>query len=343
MSEPAPLELEGLCHGFDAEPVFADVTLSIRPGEFAAALGASGCGKTTLLRCIAGLATPRAGRIRIAGRTVAEDGRERVAAEQRRVGLVFQDYALFPHQTVRQNIAFGLAARDAGRVDALLELIGMRELAEREPGELSGGQQQRVAIARALAPGPGLLLLDEPFANVDATLRQRLGEELQMIVRSQGTSALLVTHDRSEALALADRVAVLCPGPRGSQVVQYDTPERVYHRPATRECAALAGHAAFLPGEATGAEAKTALGTVALSETIHGKVEVVLRPENVEFAADASGPAEVVARLFQGRGYRVLCRTPSGDILAESHSAAAPALGARGRLEVRDACWALPV
>ena len=342
MSEPAPLELEGLGHGFDAEPVFADVTLSLRPGEFAAALGASGCGKTTLLRCIAGLATPRAGRIRIAGRSVAEDGRERVAAEQRHVGLVFQDYALFPHQTVRQNIAFGLAARDAGRVDELLELIRMRELAEREPGELSGGQQQRVAIARALAPGPGLLLLDEPFANVDATLRQRLGEELQMIVRSQRTSVLLVTHDRSEALALADRVAVLCPGPGGSRVVQFDTPERVYHRPATRECAALGGHAAFLPGEATGAEAKTALGTIALTEPLQGKVEVVLRPEQVEFVADSSGPVRVVARLFQGRCYRVMCHTPSGDILAESHAGAAPALGARGRLEVREPCCALP-
>ena len=340
MSDAPSLELSGLAHAYAGLPVFAGVDLEIAAGEFLAVLGASGCGKSTLLRCVAGLVTPSRGTVRLAGTTVARDGRELVPAERRRVGLVFQDYALFPTLSVRENVGFGLEPASAKRVDELLELIGMRELAERAPSRLSGGQQQRVAIARALAPRPRLLMLDEPFANVDAGLRQRLGAELQVLVRREGTSVLLVTHDRSEALAVADRVALMCPRAGAAAIEQCASPEQVYHCPATREAAELVGPAAFVTGEATGASARTELGAIPLAKPAEGPVELVLRPEGVSFEPAEHGSAEVVARLFQGRGYRVVCRTPAGEIVAET--GASPRLGSRGRLSFPLPAWALP-
>jgi iron(III) transport system ATP-binding protein len=336
------LDVRGLTHGYGAQPVFRGLDLAIGRGEFAAVLGGSGCGKTTLLRAVAGLLTPQAGSIELDGRLAVRDGRELLRAEERRVGLVFQDYALFPYQSVRENIGFGLAAGQDARVDELLELIGMRELADRRPSELSGGQQQRVALARALAPRPRLLLLDEPFANVDASLRQALSEQLQLLVRGQHTSVLLVTHDRGEALALADRIAVMCPAPGGARIAQCDTPQRVYRQPVSLECARLLGPVCCVPARASGRRAGSALGEVELIEPAQGAVQLLLRPESALFEPDPQGPARVRARLFQGHCTRVLCDTPAGPLSAEFRGAEPLAFDARGRVRLVGPCWALP-
>ncbi len=341
MSEP-PLELRGMGHAFGTHPVLAGVDLILHPGEFLAVLGPSGCGKTTLLRAVAGLVTPVAGMVRLAGQVAARDGHDLLPVERRRVGLVFQDYALFPALTVRENIAFGLRQADNGRVDELLHVIGMGPFADRRPHALSGGQQQRVALARALAPRPRILLLDEPFANVDAALRQSLAEELARLVRREGTSVLLVTHDRTDALGLADRVAVLVPAADGATVAQCDTPERVYARPASREVAALVGPAAFVSGAAAGDKADTAWGTIPLAQPAQGSVTVVVRPEDLRFVAMADGAVEVVARRFHGMGYRLTCRMPGGEVMAAASGMDAPAVGARGRVAAVRPCWPLP-
>ncbi len=341
-----PLTISGLSHTYGEQTVFEAINLKVRPGEFMAVLGASGCGKSTLLRAIAGLVTPQKGTIRLAGKTVVRDGRECVPVEQRGVGLVFQDYALFPYQTVRENIGFGLsgsAQQKKQRVDELLTLIGMVDLADRRPAQLSGGQQQRVALARALAPKPKLLLLDEPFANVDATLRQTLGEELQMLVRSQHASVLLVTHDRAEALALADRVAIFDPCSHSARITQCDTPKQIYQQPTSRCVAELAGPAFLLPANAQGSTAQTAFGEVALLKPAQGDVTLVIRPEMTAFEADPNGEMKIMARCFQGRCYRLLCHTPQGNIFAEAHhDQTPPEIGTRGRVVIKKPCWVLP-
>lgn len=343
-----PLVIKNLQHAYQDLVVFTDLNLTVKPGEFVAVLGPSGCGKTTLLRAIAGLAHPQNGSIYLAGKCVFEGGRQKIPAEQRHVGLVFQDYALFPFQTVRENIAFGLRQRSAdkekdvqARVDELLRLIDMEAYADRHPAKLSGGQQQRVAIARALATRPQLLLLDEPFANVDTTLRQNLSEQLQMLVRSQGVSVLLVTHDCSEALALSDRVAILDPCGDTTKIAQFDTPEHIYHHPSNRCVAEFLGPAGFIPGEARNGVASTAFGEIALSNKVEGKVDLVLRPEMVSFTENPSGQCEVLARSFQGHVYRLLCKTPVGHIFAETSYMKTPELGTKGEITIKQPCWAL--
>lgn len=342
MPDAPPLELEDLGHAFGRHPVFTAVALVVHPGEFVAVLGPSGCGKSTLLRTIAGLVTPTAGTVRVGGEEAARDGQDLIPVEQRHVGLVFQDYALFPYLSVRDNIAFGLPSPNNGRVDELLEIIGLTHMAKRRPGRLSGGQQQRVALARALAPRPRLLLLDEPFANVDVALRQSLAEELARVVAAQRTSVLLVTHDRTDALGLADRVAVMVPGPEGARVAQCDTPEQVYQRPVARAVAQLVGAAGFVPGTASGNTADTALGRIPLVASAHGAVELVLRPDNARFEPAPGGEAEVVSRRFRGTGYRLTCHTPAGECLVDVDTAAAPEPGTRGRVVAQRPCWALP-
>ncbi len=342
MSEPA-LELIGLAHAYRGTPVLEDVELSVAPGELVAVLGPSGCGKTTLLRAVAGLLLPRRGRLRVGGRDVAQDGRELIPAERRGVGLVFQEYALFPALTVRGNVAFALPRGEAARADELLDLVGLRELADRRPGELSGGQQQRVALARALAPRPHLLLLDEPFANVDAGMRQRLGRELRGLLRRAHTAALLVTHDPADAMAHADRLAVLLPAApgQGARVAQVGPPAALYGRPASRAVATLLGPASFVAGEARGAQVSTALGELPLIGSREGAVEVALRPEQLRFREGAEGPLCVRDSAFLGRAWRLALEGPTGELLAEHGGERPPPLGARGTVEVRGACWAL--
>ena len=243
----------------DQPPAVDGLSLVVAEGEIVALLGPSGCGKTTTLRLIAGFETPDAGTVSLRGEMVAGPG-SFVPPETRGVGIVFQDYALFPHLSVEDNVGFGLdrltrAARRA-RVAEVLELVGLGDFGRRYPHELSGGQQQRVAVARALAPAPALLLLDEPFSNLDADLRAQMREEIEIILRKTKTTAIFVTHDQEEAFALADRVGVLWHG----RIEQLAAPETVYHHPASQFVAEFVGAADFLPGVVTSEGIVTELG-----------------------------------------------------------------------------------
>ncbi|MEW6580205.1 MAG: ABC transporter ATP-binding protein, partial [Chloroflexota bacterium] len=269
------------------------VSFTLRRGEVLALLGPSGCGKTTVLRLIAGLERPDGGTIHLGGRMVSGPG-VFVPANRRRVGLVFQDYALFPHMTVEKNIAYGLAGRDnrRQRVAEMLALVGLDGLGGRYPHALSGGQQQRVALARALAPQPGMVLLDEPFSNLDVALRRQVREDVQRILRDAGVSAILVTHDQEEAMSLADRIGLLFDG----ALHQLGTPRDLYERPASRRAALFMGAANLVPGHAQGTLARTPLGEVRLIQPCRGAVEVVLRPEELILSGAGDGAPAVVAR-----------------------------------------------
>jgi iron(III) transport system ATP-binding protein len=255
------LEISRICFEYRGHgPVCWNFSLSLGEGDIGCLLGPSGCGKTTVLRCIAGLEPVQAGEIRLRGQVVSRPGHT-AAPEARRVGFVFQDYALFPHLTVAANVGFGLkhlpAAEKSSRVNDLLSAVGMERSGPKYPHELSGGQMQRVALARALAPRPQLLLLDEPFSNLDVDLRERLSIEVRSILKAFGTTALLVTHDQHEAFAMADYVGVMNQG----VVEQWDAPYTLYHRPATRFVADFVGEGVLI--DATAAEAdgiQTALG-----------------------------------------------------------------------------------
>jgi iron(III) transport system ATP-binding protein len=279
--------------------------LCVERGEFVALLGPSGCGKTTLLRLIAGFERPDGGTVEVGGRLVAGRGAW-IPPERRRVGMVFQDYALFPHLTVEANIAFGLASRPRDERDVLtrrtLELVGLQHKAESHPHELSGGERQRVALARALAPEPALVLLDEPFSSLDATLRAGLRREVELILRDAEATVLLVTHDQEEALSIGDRLAVM----REGRIVQVGTPEEVYGRPASRWAAQFVGEVNVLAGVAHGSGVETELGVFDLRAPASGSVHVAVRPEQLELRADHDGNAEVIAREF--RGHDVLYR-----------------------------------
>jgi iron(III) transport system ATP-binding protein len=290
------------------------VSLEIGRGELVAVLGPSGCGKTTLLRTIAGFERPDAGTVVVGDEVVAGDGRF-VPPERRRIGMVFQDYALFPHLTVRANVGFGLAARPRDKRDPLtlrtLELVGLQHKADRYPHELSGGERQRVALARALAPGPALVLLDEPFSSLDASLRAGLRREVELILRDAEATALLVTHDQEEALSLADRLAVM----REGRIVQVGAPEEVYVRPASRWAAQFVGEVNVLAGVAHGSGVETELGVFDLRAPASGSVHVAVRPEQLELRADHDGNAEVVAREFRGHDVLYRLRHEAGRVV----------------------------
>ena len=297
------------CHGvskrFGAVRAVDETQLCVEPGEFVALLGPSGCGKTTLLRLIAGFEEPDAGEIEVAARPVAGNGLW-VPPERRRVGMVFQDYALFPHLTVAENIGFGVPRRDRlARVREGLAVVGLEGYEARYPHELSGGQQQRVALARALAPEPELVLLDEPWSNIDPHLRSSMRDELAQILRAIGVTVLLVTHDREEAFSLADRIALM----RNGAVVQEGTPEQVYLSPATRWAAEFVGAGNFLPGTLANGVVETPVGLFpAQNGNGETSVEVLIRPELLELEPDPAGHGQVIAREFRGHDvfYRVL-------------------------------------
>jgi ABC-type Fe3+/spermidine/putrescine transport system ATPase subunit len=331
---PEPLVVEGVGHGFGAVDVLRDVSLSVREGELLALLGDSGSGKTTLLRAVAGLTTPARGRIVVGGQVVADAGRERVPTERRGVGLVFQDYALFPGMTARENVDFG--AKDPADVAALLAATGLEALAERRPGQLSGGQQQRVALARALAARPHVLLLDEPFANVDASRRGDLAHEIRLLLAARGASAVLVTHDAQDAMAMADRIAVLDGRP--GKIVQCDAPAEIYARPVDVATAARLGPCTWLAGVARGDTAETTLGAVSLVAPAEGRVSILVRPEQARLVL-GDGDARVVAHTFVGRGFRLRVRAGTTEVLVDATS---PAREASGRVVVDGPCWSLP-
>ncbi len=287
-------------------------TLGLAAGEIGVLIGPSGCGKTTLLRTVAGLEPVAAGEIRLGGERVGGAGAGRsVPPEQRRIGMVFQDYALFPHLTVGRNVAFGIhrlpKAEQAARVDEVLRLVGLEGSAARYPHELSGGQQQRVALARALAPRPRLMLLDEPFSNLDVDLRERLAHEVRGILKAAGATALFVTHDQLEAFAIGDRIGVMESG----TLHQWDDAYALYHRPATRFVADFIGHGVFTPAtlEQRGdtVVARTPLGDLTdlaecplPSSYPGGACDVLLRADDVVHDDDAPVRARVVRKSFRG-------------------------------------------
>jgi iron(III) transport system ATP-binding protein len=287
--------------------------LQVASGEILALLGPSGSGKTTLLRLIAGFERPDEGQILINGRTVVDAaGSVWVAAEDRGVGMVFQDYALFPHLTVAQNVRFGLRISSKtereGRVDELLRLTELTHCAGRYPHELSGGQQQRVALARALAPRPGVVLLDEPFNGLDPDLRPQMRREVARILRHLDTAAILVTHDQEEALGMADQVAVI----RNGEIQQVGTPEDIYYSPSTVFVANFVGHADFIPGLVSGSVIHTEIGIFPCpTELTSGPVTVMIRHESVN--SKAGGVlATVEEREFLGGEILYRLRLPSG-------------------------------
>jgi len=285
--------------------------LCVERGEFVALLGPSGCGKTTLLRLIAGFERPDRGEIAIGGRPVA--GSEWVPPDRRRVGMVFQDYALFPHLSVAANVAFGLKrGRRADRIRETLELVGLERYAERYPHELSGGQQQRVALARALAPEPQVVLLDEPWSNIDPLRRASMRDELCAILHAAEVTVILVTHEREEAFSVADRLALM----RDGRIVQVGAPEEVYFEPADRWAAEFVGAANIIPGRLAGGAVETAIGAFpATCGNGHAPVDVLIRPELLELTPDAAGSGRVVAREFRGHDVFYRVRLEDGTTL----------------------------
>jgi iron(III) transport system ATP-binding protein len=321
------LRLDRVSYAYGSHAVVDDLSFTLEAGGIGCLLGASGCGKTTVLRLIAGFEQPTAGEIRIEDEVVGSPARL-VPPERRRIGMVFQEYALFPHLSVADNIGFGLAAAGKSavaerqaRIGELLDLVGLAGRGGKYPHELSGGQQQRVALARALAPRPRLLLLDEPFSNLDVELRERLSLEVRDILKATGTTAILVTHDQHEAFAVADVVGIMHAG----RIEQWDSPYNLYHRPATRFVADFVGQGVFLTGtvldrnhvEVELGRLKSALPLdCAESCAACGKpcrLRVLLRPDDLIHDDASPLQAEVVAKAFRGAEFLYTLRLPSGD------------------------------
>ncbi|GEL23011.1 ABC transporter [Pseudonocardia sulfidoxydans NBRC 16205] len=299
----AALQVRGLSAGYRT-PVLHEVDLDVRGGELVSVLGVSGSGKTTLLRAVAGLHPATAGSVALRGRDVT-----RVAPQHRGIGLVPQEGALFGHLTVARNVGYGLHRSERPRrVADLLARLGLDGLADRMPHELSGGQRQRVALARALAPEPAVVLLDEPFANLDAGLRATVRADVVATLRTAGTAAVLITHDQDEALSVSDRVAVLHEG----RIVQDDAPGRLYAAPVTEWLARFVGDATLLPGESDGTLASTPLGKVRHGTGLTGAVTAVVRPEQVALG-EGGVSAQVTGVEFHGHTRIVRLLLPDGS------------------------------
>lgn len=326
--------IRNLSHHYGEQPTFTNLSLDIQQGECVALLGESGCGKSTLLRCIAGLESPSGGEVFINGQSVYSSKGSCIAPGKRGIGFVFQDYALFPALTVEQNIAFGISKDQHSRVGELMKLVGVDALKDRLPHQLSGGQQQRVALARSLAPNPSLLLLDEPFSNVDAHRRFEIGEELREILRVHNTSAIFVTHDQTDALSLSDRVAVMTLEEGQGTIAQYDTPENVYIQPACPQVARLTGTAIFLEATASGKSTESILGTVSIQDDTSGSGTLMLRPEQLRFV-EGDGLAVVKYTSFTGHGFMVSVEL--GGMRFRVPNAASIPVGTKGSIDVGSA------
>ena len=374
------LEIKNITKKFPTQESAAvkNVSLTLQQGELLGLLGPSGCGKTTLLRIVAGFEKVSQGEILLKG-SVVSDRFITIPPEKRHTGMVFQDYALFPHLTVEKNIAFGLKGKNQNqtgfkginrlsdseikqRSNFVLDLVGLSGLGKRYPHELSGGQQQRVALARALAPQPALILLDEPLSNLDVQVRHRLREEIRRILKAAGTSAIFVTHDREEALAISDKIAVM----RNGQVEQIGTPEEIYTQPSSRFVAEFVTQANFIPAKREGKRWTTEIGELeiginsdeaegdraqgeaqcdrAASEALCGlgsveaqceRAELMLRQEDILLTPDNNSSVVVKERQFLGREYRYCLETPSGKRLhARTNIGNAVAVGTKVNLSV---------
>lgn len=304
------------CHNlyksFENQPVVQNVSLSVAPGEILVLLGPSGCGKTTTLRLIAGFEQLDNGRIEIDNQLVA-DGNRHVPPEKRRVGIVFQDYAIFPHLSLAQNVGFGLKRGQSDRVEEMLNFVGLGGLGERMPHQLSGGQQQRVALARALAPQPVVLLLDEPFSNLDAALRVEMRQEVRRLLKASGTTAVFVTHDQEEALFMGDQVGVMNSG----RLEQVGTPEAIFHQPRTRFVAEFLGQTDFLPGEVTERGVQTPLGVLPQTLPLASgtAVDIAIRPDDLRVLPDEAGNGRIVSRQFVGIAFVYEVRLADGTLI----------------------------
>lgn len=319
------LELRSVSCAYDPHrPAIRDISFSAREGEILCLLGPSGCGKTTVLRAIAGFEPVRSGEIFLSGRRVSSSS-DTIPTEERHVGMVFQEYALFPHLRVVGNIAFGLShlsrSERESRVHEMLRLTGLEGFERRYPHELSGGQQQRVALARALAHNPIVLLLDEPFSNLDPDMAGHMRQELHTLLRRMKTTTILVTHDHDEAFAMADRIAVLNQG----VLEQIDAPELIYHVPATSFVADFVGQADFIPGRIEQGMVHTELGqfpdTLNCSEGT--AVVMMIRPDDIHIIPDPSATSKVVTRQFRGSENLYAVQLGSGLIVHSSESSTA--------------------
>ena len=313
----AALECTGLSKNFGGVQAVSGLDLAVAEGRILALLGPSGCGKTTTLRLIAGFEQPDEGEIRI-GRRVVSTSTTVVPPEKRRFGMVFQEGALFPHLTVEQNVAYGLrkAANRAERVSDALELVGLSGMRRRLPHELSGGQQQRVALGRALAPRPELLLMDEPFSNLDANLAQQLRRDVAEIIRDSGVTTVFVTHDQDAALHVGDQVALMNQG----RVEQVAPPSRIFHAPETRYAAEFLGSVDFLPVAVIDGRLTSELGPLGnismpadrFGDGERAQLEFMIRPDCIECSPDADGGAVIIDREFRGAFYLYRVRLASG-------------------------------
>lgn len=316
------LELRSVSCAYDPRrPAIRDISFSAREGEILCLLGPSGCGKTTVLRAIAGFEPVRSGEIFLSGRLVSSSS-ETVPTEERRVGMVFQEYALFPHLRVADNIAFGLRhlsrAEGECQVQEMLRLTGLEGFERRFPHELSGGQQQRVALSRALVQHPVVLLLDEPFSNLDPDMASRMRQELHALLRRMKTTTILVTHDHDEAFAMADRIAVLNQG----VLEQMDSPELIYHVPSTPFVADFVGQADFITGQVQQGMVHTELGEFpnTLSSEEGAPVVVMIRPDDIHLKPNKSAGSRIVARQFRGSENLYTIQLPSGQVVHSSES-----------------------
>ena len=306
------LSCRGLVKRFGPVTAVDGLNLDVDRGHTYALLGPSGCGKTTFLRLVSGFERPDEGLVEIDGR-IFNDGRTFVPPEKRKIGMVFQDYALFPHLSVGSNIAFGIRGGSdrQGRVEQLLEVVGLAGLASRMPHELSGGQQQRVALARALAVEPDLVLLDEPFSNLDPAMRARVRTEVRQIIEWLNITAVFVTHDQEEALSVAGRVAVMMDG----KILQVGPPGEIYRRPESRPVAEFLGEANFLPGKVKAGVVNLEVGRTIVDGSADGEVDVMIRPEDLILTTEAGAAVEVLSSEYYGHDQMVSVRLESGNEL----------------------------
>lgn len=326
VSAESVLELENVSKQYGDETAVSDLSFSVREGELLTILGPSGCGKTTALRLIAGLERPTEGTVTVRDESVAGDGF--VKPEQRDVGLVFQEFALFPHMSVRENIAFGIDDWDADerreRVDTLLSLVDLEAKGDEYPENLSGGQRQRVALARSLAPEPDVVLLDEPFSNLDVDLRVRMREEVRDILKSAGVTAISVTHDQEEGLSISDRVAVM----RNGSIEQIGHPEEVFQRPKSRFVAEFLGNASFLSSTVGAEFVETPLASIS-RENFHGldrayddaSIDVLVRPDDLLATASPNeSNGYVTYRRYLGPSILYRIELDNGDVVECLHN-----------------------